>query len=136
MANAGQLEKGWRRAALIRDLATQEKTQVQLAEAYGVGQPAISQFATRHADDIAAVRAKIEDKWAALWAADKFNRVAELQADIEGIDADGPDADKLLRVKHAALRQIAEELGQLKTHVEVGGQITYTISGLNPDVLR
>lgn len=130
----GNVERGWQRASLIRDLATEEQTQVQLAAKYGVGQPTVSEFASRHRDEIAGVRARIEDKWAALWAADKFNRVAELQADVEDI---GEDADeKLLRVKHAALRQIAEELGQLKQVVEVGGTVTYTITGLNPDVLR
>lgn len=131
-----KLERGWARAALIRDLATGEKNQVQLAQKYGVVQSSISEFADRHRDEIASVRSKIEDEWAALWVAEKFNRVAELQSDIEEISKlPLPDKD-LLRVKHAALRQIAEELGQLKTHVEVGGKITYTITGIDPEVLR
>lgn len=130
----GKLERGWAQARLIRDLATQEKTQVQLAAEYGVTQSSVSEFASRHADDIAGVRSRIEDEWAALWAADKFNRVAELQSDIEGLDSTADE--KLLRVKHAALRQIAEELGQLKTHVEVGGKVTYVIEGIDPEVLR
>lgn len=130
----GDLERGWAQARLIRDLATAEKTQVELAAEYGVGQSAISLFGTRHAGEISALKARIEDEWAALWAADKFNRVAELQSDIEDI---GKGADeKLLRVKHAALRQIAEELGQLKTTVEVGGKVTYVIEGIDASVLR
>lgn len=133
-----KLETGWARTRLIRDLAVAEKTQVQLAREYGVVQSSVSEFSTRHADEIAAVRSRIEDEWAALWVADRFNRVAEMQSDIETItDAlDGLADDKLLRVKHAALRQIAEELGQLKQVVEVGGKITYTITGLDPSVLR
>jgi predicted transcriptional regulator len=134
MGQPGQLERGWRRAALIRDLATGEKTQVQLGQEYGVTQGAVSQFADRHRDEITAVRTSIDDEWAALWVAQKFNRIAEMQSDIEAIE--GTADEKLLRVKHAALRQIAEELGQLKTHVEVGGKVTYVIEGIDPEVLR
>jgi hypothetical protein len=133
MAVAGQLERGWRRTALIRDLAAGEATQVELAVKYGVTQPSVSAFRDRHEREIDAVRTQLDDKWAALWAADKFNRVAELQSDIETIT--GEDDEKLLRVKHAALRQIAEELGQLKQVVEVGGSVTYTITGLDPAAL-
>jgi hypothetical protein len=131
---AGKLEAGWAKTRLIRDLATGEKTQVQLAAEYGVVQSSISEFADRHRDEITGLRARVEDEWAALWAADKFNRVAEIQSDIEDIGRS--DDEKLLRVKHAALRQIAEELGQLKTQVEVGGKVTYVIEGIDPSVLR
>lgn len=133
MAVSGQLERGWRRSALIRDLAAGDQTQVQLAVKYGVTQPAVSAFRDRHEREIDAVRTQLDDKWAALWVADKFNRVAELQSDVETIT--GEDDEKLLRVKHAALRQIAEELGQLKQVVEVGGSVTYTITGLDPAAL-
>lgn len=134
--STGKLERGWAKTRLIRDLATAEKTQVQLAAEYGVRQSSVSEFATRHADEIAAVRSKIDDEWASLWVADRFNRVAEMQDDIEKIsELPVPDRD-LLRVKHAALRQIAEELGQLKTQVDLSGKITYVIEGIDPGALR
>lgn len=133
----GDLERGWAKTRLIRELAAGGKTQSELAVEYGVVQSAVAAFSARHADEITALKTRIEDEWAALWAADKFNRVAELQADIESIKVDGTfDVDKLLRVKHAALRQIAEELGQLKTTVEVGGKVTYVIEGIDASVLR
>lgn len=132
--DSGKLSRGWVKTRLIRDLATGEKTQVQLAQEYGCVQSSISEFATRNAEAIAAVRSKVEDEWAALWVADRFNRVAEMQSDIEDI---GSTSDaQLLRVKHAALRQIAEELGQLKTTVDLAGKVTYVIEGINPEVLR
>jgi hypothetical protein len=133
------LEKGWRKRRLIRDLAGGEKKQIELAVVYGVQQPAISQFAKRHADEIEAVRGKLDDEWASLWVADRYNRIAEMQSDIESVDdalSAGGDAEKLLRVKHAAFRQIAEELGQLKTTVDVNGRMTYVVEGVDLGKLR
>lgn len=122
---------------MIRDLAAGEMTQVQLAAKYGVVQSSISGFASRHRDSIDHLKTRANEEWAALWAADKFNRVAELQSDVDSMrQPSGDDAAQMYRVKHAALRQIAEELGQLRQTVEVGGRITYTITGIDPAALR
>lgn len=136
------LDRGWRRARLIRALAVGEKSQVQLADEFGVTQSSISSFLKRHAGEVATLQEKLNDEWAALWVADKYNRVAELQSDIEDVTEQAAkvgikafDTERLLRIKHTALRQIAEELGQLKVSVELGGKVTYVIEGINPDVL-
>ncbi len=129
----GDLERGWARSRLILQLAQQELTQVQLAREYGVVQSSISEFRDRHADEIAFQREKIEDQFAALWIADKRNRIAESQDDVEAINkalVAEPD-EKLLRAKLAIMRQVAEELGQLKTSIEVGGKLTYEVKGVD-----
>lgn len=132
------LERGWRTRRLILDLAKMEKNQDELAREYGVQQPAISRFAARHADEIEDRKAKIEDDLYGLWIADKSNRVAEYQDDVEAINGaltHEPD-EKLLRAKLAIMRQVAEELGQLKTNVEVSGRLTYVVEGIDMGALR
>lgn len=129
----GDLERGWAKSRLILELAQAERTQVELAASYGVVQSSISEFADRHRDEITHQRDRITDEYASLWIADKRNRVAECQADVDAInDALTGEADeKLLRAKLAIMRQVAEELGQLKTNIEVGGQLTYAVQGVD-----
>lgn len=134
MSNPGTLERGAVCRRLILALATQEKNQVQLAAEFGVVQSSISEFATRHRDEITERRAHLDNELAGLWVADRYNRIAEMQADIEEI-SDSKD-EKLLRVKHAAFRQIAEELGQLKTSIDVSGRLTYVVEGIDMSALR
>lgn len=133
MGKRGKLEAGWQHHQLVHDLAAMDQTQVQLAQKYGVGQPAISQFAARHADEITARKERIDDEFFGLWVASKRHRVAEYQADVEAINEalDDEADEKLLRAKLAIMRQVAEELGQLKTQVEVGGKLTYEVKGVD-----
>jgi predicted transcriptional regulator len=129
----GKLESGWAKARLVRELAANEKSQVTLAQEYGVTQGAISQFSARHSDEIEATRNNLADEWFGLWVTDKRNRVAEYQDDIEKINevlANEPD-DKLLKTKLSILRQVAEELGQLKETVELTGKLTYVVEGVD-----
>lgn len=133
MTSSG-LERGWRKARLIRELAGGEKNQVELAKEFGATQPTISRFNDRHSDEIAAMRDKLDDQWATLWVADRYNRVAEMQGDIEEIGQTADD--KLLKAKHAAFRQIAEELGQLREHIDVTGKLTYVVEGIDLKALQ
>jgi hypothetical protein len=129
----GDLERGWAKASLIRELAAGEKTRKQLGAEYGVAQSNITRFADRHVDAIEKVRAHLDDEWAGLWIANKRNRVAEYEADVERINASldlVPDKD-LLRTKQSALKQVAEELGQLKQEIEVGGGLMFTVRGID-----
>lgn len=128
-----KLESGWAKRKLIHELARMEKNQIQLAAEYGVVQSSISEFSTRHRPEIDAVKQDIENEFAGLWIVEKVNRLAEAQADVEAIsEALGSTTDeKLLRVKLAIMRQVAEEMGQLKTNVEVGGKVSYVIEGID-----
>jgi predicted transcriptional regulator len=138
------LEKGWVRYRLIRELAQMEKPQTVLAEEYGVTQGAISQFATRHASEVAEVKADIENEFAGLWIADKKQRIAEYAAEIELIDeARGGTVRnmrdvELSKLKAAVMRAVADELGQIpaRMSVSVTQRVTYTIEGVDPEQLR
>lgn len=131
---------------LIVELAKGEKTQAQLAERFGVSQPSISDFAIKHRDDIERQRADMQDRFAGAWVADKLARVHEYQRTVETINEalDDPAVDgavpepELMRVKHQAMRSVAEELNQLpaRMQVQVSGAITTTIEGVNLDNLR
>lgn len=129
----GDLENGWARKSVIRDLAAAEKSQNQIAAEYGVSQGSVSEFAARHRDEIERHRQHLDDEWYGLWIAQKRHRVAEYQADVERItDALDNETDPaLLRAKLAILRQTAEELGQFKQEIEVTGTLTYVVEGVD-----
>lgn len=133
---------GWRAQQLCHDLAAGEKTQVELAAEHGVTQPAIAMFKARNAARIAAVRERLDDEFAGLWIAQKRNRVAEYQSDVERINAksqkDGAtmaDAD-MLRVKGTFLKAVAEELGQLPARVNVSvSPVVHILEGVSREEL-
>jgi len=133
----------WRKLDLIRELAEPKRTQRQMAADHGVTEPAITLFKQRHALEIARVRENMADKFAGLWVADKMNRIAVYEADIEAIEMmaqrDGAtmaQAD-MLRVKGSFLRAVAEELGQLPARVNVTvTPVEHVIIGVNPEDLK
>lgn len=131
--SAAKIARGWAKHALIRDLAAAELNQVQLGAKYKVTQSAISMFNTAHSEAITALRAKLDDEWAGVWIASKLNRVVECQDDVEAInEALNLEKDpQLYRAKLAVMRQVAEELGQLKQEIEVSGKLTYVVDGID-----
>lgn len=120
---------------LVQDLAFSGLTHELLGEKYGVTRQAISAFNQREAERIAEVVANKDDALAGLWIAKKERRVAEYLRDVEEINELPPDA-QLKRVKHSALRSVAEELGQLKSNVEVKSEVHYTVEGVDLDKLK
>lgn len=132
MAEPGVLETGWRKFQLIRLLAEGEITRAKMAKQYGVSSRAITDFARRHAVDIAEAKRFIQDELAALWVSKKANRVAEYQQMIDDL---GYELDRALRcdddsleervglrdrdlrdvikTRATLLRDVAEQLGQL-----------------------
>lgn len=131
------LERAWVRHRLIRHLAEQRFTQVELAEQYGVEPHAISMFKSRHGTRIDEVRADLESQFAGLWIADKGARLAEYQEDVDDIGSS--TNHELLKVKHNALRSAAEELGQLPSRFNMQvntAPVTYKIEGVDLEQLR
>lgn len=143
---------------MARDLAMTVAPQSVLAEKYGVSEAAISQFKARKAEEIAEIAAAADDEYAGMWIAKKVARLAELenifdQAMTPTPKVFGKDADQVCdpvtgepvyevdgRAAMQALKQAAEELGQLATRVQLNGGIevrtNYTIEGVSPDDLR
>lgn len=80
---------------------------------------AVTYFAARYKDDIEAKRANLDDEWAGLWIADKRQRVAvlaqiaeDMESELSTENYEGSTTEGR-RVVMAALKQAAEELGQL-----------------------
>lgn len=141
MAETGELERGNTRYRLIRAVAQGERNQLDLAEDFGCTQSAISRFIQRHAGEIMQARNDLLDRFGHLWVADKGARIAELQQIIEDIEALGEDGrtdPEQMRVKLAALRSVAEELGQLPARMVIKheGTVRTEIVGADLAALR
>jgi hypothetical protein len=116
---------------LKKDLAEGKESQTFLARKYGCDQAAVSRFKTENADEIAELRAKVDDAYAGLWIADKKARVAYYQDDVEIVTTlidnvgtgvrSNKEAAELLRARAAALKAVAEELGDLPVRVKLEG---------------
>lgn len=144
------LERGWVRPKLIRELAEGVKTNIQLAEEYGTTPVSISKFKGRHATAIDEQKRDFENEFAALWIANKANRLAVLQDDIEALqehfelDGEAFHEDKkaaiqAATVRHNALMQAAKELGQIPSAAGVQVEtkrVTFVIPGVDLEQLR
>lgn len=152
MSGFSPLEHPVTRRKLQIELATTAATQSALAEKYGVTQPSISEFKARHLETINAIREDQANEFAGIALAEKANRLAVL-ADLvdkalqptpkitnKGTLAIGPNGEVIEeidgRMAAQAIKQIAEELGQLPTRLNVSGEIgiktNYTIAGVDP----
>lgn len=142
--------------ALARDLALTDASQSALAEKYGVTQSSISEFKQRRAEEIAEIAANADDEYAGMWIAKKINRLAELERIFDtamtptpkitnkgtlAYTEDGTVINEIDgRAAMQALKQAAEELGQLATRVSLAGGLdirtNYTVEGVSPEDLR
>ena len=127
---------------LIQECALGVRSEEELAAEFGVTGPAIHYFKERNAAAIAEARQNIENKVAGLWISKLHNRLAELQADVELTNEwletaeSAVDRDRYLQRKHRALRDAAEQLGELAPRqINVGTTVRYEIVGVDLDKL-
>lgn len=127
------LTNEWTKAKLIYELAVDEKTQRDLAEEYGVSQPAITKFKKRHHDAIEERREKLLGEYGSLWVAEKFNRLAARQNEIEKL-LELKTSNRNSEIVDKLLNSVATELGELESKVSV--EIAeYRITGIDLDKL-
>lgn len=127
-AHKSKLEgQAWRKRRLITELARGEKSQSQLAAENGVAQSSISEFRSRHLDEIEEAQQHLEDEFNGVWIAQKLNRLIEQQALYED---DVPPRERETRL--AVLRAAAEELGQIpnRTTISMEQPVRVEITGL------
>jgi len=90
---------------------------------------------------IDAIRDDFANEFAGLWIARKEARLAAYERDVDDVErVEGEDGvtPELRRVKQAALRAVAEELGQLpaRLSVQMEGTIKTIIEGIDPMDVR
>lgn len=119
---------------LMFDLAKGELPRSEIAKRYGVNESTIYRLAAvpANAESIRRIQEAGMDRLAGLWATDKGNRVAALQDSEEKLREDRSPAAQ--RARQQALRNIAEELGQITQKVE-GSHTVYQVEGVTPDEL-
>lgn len=159
--HAGKLELPWTRRQLVVDLALSGKTQIELAEKYGVAQQSVSEFKARHATDIQAVRDDSENEFAGIAIAEKANRLATYLDMLEkalqpvpkvnskgeimyGLPDENGERKPIMEIDLAVAqkiqRNVAEELGHLPNRVTLGGEVgvrtDYTVNNVNVENLK
>lgn len=139
--------RGHLKRALMIDLASGELSLERLGAKYGVTAPAVLHFRDRNLEEIAEIKKAIDDgvraEIAGLWIADKTARIASYQSDVDLLTdqlEDGTlepaDFRGALKVKAQVLKQVAEELGDLRVSVDLGGEVRYSVNGVNPEELK
>lgn len=152
---------GYIRMELLHGLVRGEKRS-DLAKRVGLTADAVAKFHRREAATIQALSEELANEFTGLWIAEKRNRLAEYQADVEKINdmlAEGAQiraeyefgdddevkevkitdtgATALMRTKARILHNVAEEMGQLpaRTNVQVlqPTQVVYHVSGVDLD---
>ncbi len=133
--------RGRRRLSILTDLASGDYTNVALAEKYGVSHTTIGNYAEKYRDRIETIRQDVTNELAGLWVAQKKNRLAEYEQQIEDLEEaakglDPTEITPLIRAAQAALRAVAEELGDLPQRIKVESDtrssVRYSIEGVDP----
>ena len=121
-------------------LARRTGSQQELADQYGVTQPAIAQFKKRHKTEIDEIARNADDEFAGIALAKQTNRLSAYDQVAEKMkDAALLGDEKAAAAFGRILRNMAEELGALPTRVQLQGDLavrtTYTVNGVAPEDL-
>lgn len=138
----GSVLRGPTKIRLIHDLALDAWSERDLAAQYGVSQQSINEFKHRNLTQIATAREDIENRLSTLWITNKADRLAELEDDVDQINAELESAPLAMRprlylAKHRAIRNAAEELGQLAPRdINASVTVRYEIAGVDMGALE
>lgn len=162
MSHADSPLGGLNRRKLIRECALKDPSMTwdSIAKRYGVSGAAITQFRKRNAEEIAAVAKAADDEFAGILIAQKEFRLRAYQEIYETamtpqpkVAANGnvamridPETKQVVQVMEVqlgearqALKQAAEELGQLANRITMTGDLntttTYRIVNVTDDDL-
>lgn len=125
--------RGERREELVQDLARGDLTHTQLAEKYSRHVQAISQFSVRNRAEIAVIQAghnkALHERLSEIPIADQARRIAvngllrdDLLEQLEDPNLAVVDRNRLTKTAMALNRAVAEELGDLRTRLDVAVQ--------------
>lgn len=137
--------RGHKLQQALRLLAQGDMSHEKIAERFGVTRRRISQINAEHRERVEEIRADIENEFAGLWVADKKNRVAEYQEDLDAINEKlatfknlNEDAQSWIRLRDKLMRAVSEELGQIPNKMSVKSDnkhVRYTLEGVDPEDL-
>lgn len=140
--------RGWRKTWLLNKLAMSDSSGNALATALGVHHTTVYNFAKKYEDEIQRIRDHMEEEFVTLWITEKVHRLAEYQQDVEDANdviteglsrSDREYLPQWIRIKHQALRAVADETGQIPNkismNVEGDRKITYVLEGVDIDKL-
>jgi hypothetical protein len=122
--------RGEQRSELVADLAAGTLTHTQLGAKFNRHPQAIAQFAVRNRGEIAAVQAgnhkALHERLADIDISDKARRIAvdqllrdDLLAKLDDPDLPLADRNRLTKTCMALQRHVAEEMGDLRSHIDV-----------------
>jgi hypothetical protein len=151
---------GLNRRKVVRLLAAQEISRAEIARRFDVSPSAVTQFADKHAEEINAVKAKMDDEFAGIAIADKVARMGMYQEIAERaltptpkitnkgtvavhVNTETGEVETIYefdgRLAAQVGKQAAEEMGQLVQRSQVSGDLntttTYKIAGVDPEDL-
>jgi hypothetical protein len=142
-----EIIRGHVKRAVLIDLAAGDLSLAAIGAKYGVSGQAILHHRDANLEEIAEIKAHITEgvrkEVAGLWIADKSARIAayEYQMDLlaeqlEDGSLEPSDFRGAMKVQQQALRNVAEELGDLKVQVEQGGELRFTVRGVDIEDLK
>lgn len=128
----------WQRHKLVRELAAGERTSADLGREYGMTAAGIRMFKQRHRAEVDAIVAAAGDEFAALWIADKGQRLAAYQDDYElAASVAKADHHEWIKARTAILHAVAEETGQLPPRTTIAVlPVTHVVVGVDTEELR
>lgn len=156
---------GLKKREIIRLLAAGELSQAEIARRYDVRPQSITDFIERNREEIAALKADMDNEFAGILIANKANRLGAYQELYEtattpapklapngkvvqdiivdpetGETSVGTVMEVDVRAAAQVLKQAAEEMGQLPTRLQVQGGLdvttTYRIEGVDPEAMK
>jgi hypothetical protein len=119
---------------VCRELAAGDVSQAAIARKWGIARQTLNDFAHRHAERIADIRAHLDDDYAGLWIANKEARIAAYMDEFERLEhGRNSEHHEWSKARQAALRAVADELGAIpnRSSVQVTGIVTHRLIGVD-----
>jgi hypothetical protein len=124
--------RGRYKVDIIRDLASGELNQTEIANKYDISVPYVSRLKQQWSLEIEAQKNGSQNPLAALWIADLDKRVAEYEAIYE--QHEEFTDPKSTRIRLDCLRAVSELLGQLPQRMQQAPsqvELTYKVEGVD-----
>lgn len=150
-----QFMNGWQRRTLIEALggvaAPAAADFAAIATRYDISKGFVRDFAYDNRLELERYRAEKavdpNNRFAGMWVQDREKRIEEYLTEVRTINRvldklrdEGRDEedvyDRFMKMKMMCLEVIAKELGQSKPELDVGGNVSFTINGIDLGAIK